>query len=170
VPCLPGFTAQWLPWTTHVDAVLNVGALVLLPREEPLVVCFVLGEKQRHIAFAGKDEFTQQRMRCRYRTRACGRFDLLEVWFFSGSVGLGNPFRPVVPEPECRQYMQFCRFRFPISCRNPAPGGPLGISLVVRVLKFTLVSASNFNPHWLSLPKGAALILLRLQVWRINRG
>ena len=38
-----------------VDAVLDVGALVLLPGEKPLVVCFVLGEEQRRIAFAGKD-------------------------------------------------------------------------------------------------------------------
>ena len=53
-----------------VDAVLDVGALVLLPGEKPLVVCFVLGEEQRHLAFAGKDEFTQQRMRRRNRTRA----------------------------------------------------------------------------------------------------
>ena len=49
-----------------VDAVLDVGALVLLP-EKPLVVCFVLGEEQRHLAFAGKDEFTQQRMSRRDR-------------------------------------------------------------------------------------------------------
>ena len=42
-----------------VDAVLDVGALVLLPGEKPLVVCFVLGEEQRHLAFAGKDEFTE---------------------------------------------------------------------------------------------------------------
>jgi hypothetical protein len=33
-------------------------AFVLLPGEEQLVVCFVLGEEQRHIAFAGKDVFT----------------------------------------------------------------------------------------------------------------
>ena len=33
-----------------VDAILDVGALVLLAREKPLVVGFVLGEEQRHVA------------------------------------------------------------------------------------------------------------------------
>ena len=64
-----------------VDAVLYVGALVLLSGKEPLVVRFVLGEEQRHLAFAGKDEFTQQRMRRRDRARARRCLDLLEVWF-----------------------------------------------------------------------------------------
>ena len=43
-----------LPALHHVvvDAVLDIGALVLLPVEQPLVVGFVLGEEQRHIAFA----------------------------------------------------------------------------------------------------------------------
>ena len=44
---------------TVVDAVLDVGALVLLPGEKPFVVCFVLGEEQRHLAFAGKDKLTR---------------------------------------------------------------------------------------------------------------
>ena len=64
-----------------VDAVLDVGALVLLPGEEPLVVGFVLGEEQRHVAFAGKDELTEHRMRRRDRARACRRLDLPEVGF-----------------------------------------------------------------------------------------
>ena len=59
-----------------VDAVLDIGALVLLPGEKQLVVCFVLGEEQRHIAFAGKDVFTQQRMRYRDRARARRGLDL----------------------------------------------------------------------------------------------
>ena len=44
-----------------VDAVLHVRALVLLPRKESLVVGFVLGEQQRNVAFAGKDELTERR-------------------------------------------------------------------------------------------------------------
>jgi hypothetical protein len=40
---------------TVVDAVLDVGTLVLLPPEKPLVVCFILGEEQRDIPFTGKD-------------------------------------------------------------------------------------------------------------------
>ena len=54
-----------------VDAVLDVRTLVLLlSGEKPLVVRLVLGEEQRHLAFAGKDEFTQQRMR-HLRPRSC---------------------------------------------------------------------------------------------------
>ena len=102
-----------------VDAVLDVGALVLLPGEKPLVVRFVLGEEQRHLAFAGKDEFTQQRMRCRDRARARRCLDLLEVWFLGSSVGFGNPRRPVVAEPERRQEMQFGRVRSPVDRRDP---------------------------------------------------
>ena len=40
-----------------VDAVLGVWTLVLLSGKKPLVVCFVLCEEQRHITFAGQDEF-----------------------------------------------------------------------------------------------------------------
>ena len=46
-----------------VDAVLDVRALVLLSRKEPLVVRFVLGEEQRHVAFARQDELTEHRVR-----------------------------------------------------------------------------------------------------------
>jgi hypothetical protein len=53
-----------------VDAVLDVRALVLLPAEKPLVVRCVIGEEQRHLAFARKDELTQQRMGCQNRARA----------------------------------------------------------------------------------------------------
>ncbi len=45
-----------------VDAIFDVEALVHLPGEKQFVVCFVLGEEQRHIPFAGKDVFTKQRM------------------------------------------------------------------------------------------------------------
>ena len=101
-----------------VDAVLDVRALVLLPGKQPLVVGFVLGEEQRHLAFAGKDEFTQHRMRCRDRTRARRRLDLLEVRFLGGSVRFGDPRRPVVAEPQRRQQMQFGRFRSPVGRRD----------------------------------------------------
>ncbi len=82
-----------------VDGVPDVGALVLLPGEKQLVVCFVLGEEQRHIAFAGKDIFTQQRMSHRDRARARRSLDLREVRFPGSSVRLGNPRRPVVAKP-----------------------------------------------------------------------
>src|SRR4029077_7787532 len=64
-----------------VDAVPGVGTLVLLPQEKPLVVCFILGEEQRHIAFAGKDQITQQWMGHRNRSRARGCLYLLEYRF-----------------------------------------------------------------------------------------
>jgi len=99
--------------------VLDVGALVLLPGEKPLVVCFVLGEEQRHIALAGKDEFTQQQMSRRDRARDRRCLDLLEVWFLGRSVRLGNPRRPVVPEPQRWQEMQFCHCRSPVGRRDP---------------------------------------------------
>ena len=102
-----------------VDAVLDVGALVLLPGEKQFVVCFVFGEEQRHIAFAGKDVFAQQRMCGRDRARARSRLDLLEDWFLGSPVGCGNPRRPVIAEPECRQQMQFCRPRSPVGGRDP---------------------------------------------------
>ena len=41
---------------TVVDPVLHVGTLVFLSGEQPLVVGFVFGEQQRHLALAGKDE------------------------------------------------------------------------------------------------------------------
>ncbi len=73
-----------------VDAVLDIRALVWMS-EKQFVICFVLGKKQRHIAFAGKNVFTQQRMSCRDRTRAFRCLDLPEVRFRGGSVGFGNP-------------------------------------------------------------------------------
>ena len=102
-----------------VDAVLDVRALVLLPGEKPLVVRCVIGEEQRHLAFAGKDELTQQRMGCRNRARARRCLDLPEVWFLGRSVGFGNPRRPVVAEPQRRQEVQFSRVRPPVGCRDP---------------------------------------------------
>ena len=109
-----------LPALYHavVDAVLDVGALVRLP-EKQRVVGFVLGEEQRHFTFAEKGEFTQQRVRRRDRARPGRGLDLLEGWFRGGSVGFGNPRRPVVAEPECRQKMQLGRIRSPIGGRDP---------------------------------------------------
>ena len=117
---LAGIHRLLIPAVHHtvVDAVLDVGALVLLP-EKPLVVCFVLGEEQRHIAFAGKDEFTQQRMSRRDRARACRGLDLHEVGFLGRSVRFGNPRRPVIPKPERRQEVQFGRLRSPVGRRDP---------------------------------------------------
>src|SRR6185369_16685118 len=103
---------------TVVDAVLDVGTLVLLP-EKPFVVGFVFGEEQRHVAFAGKDVFTQQRMHGCSRARARGGMDLLESRFFGSPVWFGNPLRPVVAEPERWQEMQLCRIRSPIDCCDP---------------------------------------------------
>src|SRR4029077_4467113 len=60
-----------------VDAVLDMGTLVLLPREKQFVVGFVLGEEQQRMAFAGKDVFTQQRMRYRDRAGTHRGLDLL---------------------------------------------------------------------------------------------
>ena len=101
-----------------VDAVLDVRALVLLPRKEPLVVGFVLGEQQRHVAFAGRDELTEHGMRCRHRARACRRLDLPERRLLRGPVGCGNPRRPVVAEPQRRQEVQFGGFRSPVGRRD----------------------------------------------------
>src|SRR5271157_335889 len=53
-----------------VDAIFDVGAIVLLLGEQPLVVGFVFGEEQRRLTFAAKSEFTEHRMRSRDRTRA----------------------------------------------------------------------------------------------------
>ena len=102
-----------------VDAVLDVRALVLLPGEEPLVVRFVLGEEQRHVAFAGKGELTEQRMRRpRPRSYPAGALDLLEDRLRGGPVRFGNPRRPVVPEPQRRQEMQLGRVRSPVDRRD----------------------------------------------------
>ena len=71
VPCLAGFTLS-LPAVDHelVDAVLDVGALALAPREEPLVVRLVLGEEQRDVALAVQRVLPEQGMRRRGRARA----------------------------------------------------------------------------------------------------
>ena len=87
-------------------------------RERAAHCSFVIGKEQRHLAFAGKDEFTQRRMRCRNRARACRCLDLPEVWFLGSPVGFGDPRRPVIPEPERRQEMQFCRLRSPVDCSD----------------------------------------------------
>ena len=102
-----------------VDAVFDVRAVVRIVGKESGIVRFILGKEQRHLAFAGKDEFTQQRMRCRDRARARRCLDLLEVRFLGCPVGFGNPRRPVIPEPECRQEMQLGRVRSPVGCRDP---------------------------------------------------
>jgi len=44
-----------------VDAVFHVRAVVRVVGKESGIVRFILGEEQRHLAFAGEDEFTQQR-------------------------------------------------------------------------------------------------------------
>ncbi len=80
------------------------------------MVCFVLGEEQRNFAPAEKDQFAQQRMPSRNRTSARRSQDLLEVWFLRSSIRLGNPRRPVVPEPQRRQKVQFCRLRSTVGC------------------------------------------------------
>ena len=43
----------------------------------------------------------------------------LRVGFSGGSADFGDPRRPVVPEPERRQEMQFRRVRSPVGCRDP---------------------------------------------------
>jgi hypothetical protein len=58
--------------------------------EKPFVVCFVLSEEQRHLAFAGKDIFAQKRMRNRDRAHARRGFDLLEDGFLGSPVGYSN--------------------------------------------------------------------------------
>ena len=90
---------------TVIDPVFDVGALVR-GAEQPRMVGFVLGEEQRHLAFARKDECPQRGMRRRDRGRACRCLDLLEVWFLGRAIRLGNPLRPVVAEPQRRQEMQ----------------------------------------------------------------
>ncbi len=102
-----------------VDAVLDIRADVRIVGKESGIVRFILCKKQRHLAFAGNDEFTQQRMRCRNRARARRCLDLLEVRFLGCPVGFGNPRRPVIPEPECRQEMQFGRVGSPVDYRDP---------------------------------------------------
>ena len=57
-------------------------------------------------------------MRRRHRAHACRRLDLPEVGFPGGPVGFGNPRRPVVPEPQRRQEMQFGRVRSPVDRRD----------------------------------------------------
>ena len=94
-----------------VDAVLDVRALVLLPREEPFVVGFVLGEEQRHVAVARQHERAQQRMRGGDRGGAGRPLDLLQVRLFGRPVRRGNPPRPVVAEPQRRQEVQVGRVR-----------------------------------------------------------
>ena len=113
-----------------VDAVLDVGALVLLPGEEQLVVRFVLGEEQRHVAFAGEGELTQQRMRDRDRARARRALDLLEARLHGRSVRIGDPPRPVVAEPQRRQEVQLGRVRSPVGRRDlhqDVVGAALGV-------------------------------------------
>ena len=59
VPCFAGFTEFAIAlYNPVVDAVLDIWALILLPREQALVVGFVFGEKQRRFAFAVKRHFT----------------------------------------------------------------------------------------------------------------
>src|SRR6267142_5906372 len=53
------------------------------------------------------------------RARARCGFNLFEDWFLASPVGRGNPRRPVVPEPERRQEMQFCSVRSTVDCRDP---------------------------------------------------
>ena len=94
-----------------VDAVLDVRGDIGLAGKEPFVVRRVLGEEQRHLSFAGKDELAQQRMRCLDRARARGCLDLAEVRFPGSPVGFGDPRCPVVPEPERRQEVQLRSLR-----------------------------------------------------------
>ena len=102
-----------------VDAVFHVRAVVRIVGKESGIIRFILGKEQRHLAFAGKNEFTQQRMRCRDRARARRCLDLLEVRLLGCPVGFGNPGCPVIPEPECRQEMQFGCVRSPVGRRDP---------------------------------------------------
>ncbi|OPY88293.1 MAG: hypothetical protein A4E72_01355 [Syntrophus sp. PtaU1.Bin208] len=101
-----------------IDTILDVRALIFLPGEKPLVIRLVLREEERYLTFAGKDEFTHQRMLCRDRARARHSLDLLQVWFLGGSVGFGDPRRPVITEPERRQQVQFRPFRSPVGGSN----------------------------------------------------
>ena len=79
--------------------------------ENALVVGFVLGEEQRHLALAVQGVLTHYRVRRRNRTRARRSLDLLEVRFLARS---GNPRRPVVAEPQGGQQVQLGRFRSPV--------------------------------------------------------
>ena len=94
------------------------------------MVRFVLGEEQRHVAFAGEDEFTQQRMRDRDRARARRPLDLFEARLHGRSVRLGDPPRPVVAEPQRRQEVQLGRVRSPVGRRDlheDVVGAALGV-------------------------------------------
>ena len=168
-----------------VDAVLDVGALVLLPGKQPLVVGFVLGEEQRRVAFAGEGEFTQQRMRCRDRARACRCLDLLEVRFLGGSVRFGDPRRPVVAEPQRRQEMQFGRVGSPVDRRDPhqdvfGPGfgvlhEDVEVSVVLedaRVEEFILhlvAVAPAVRLHQVGVGKGRLRVLVQVLHVRVRR-
>ena len=63
-----------------VDAVLDVRVKVG-HAENALVVGFVLGEEQRHLALAVQGVLTHYRMRRGNCSRARRSLDLLEVWF-----------------------------------------------------------------------------------------
>ena len=102
-----------------VDAILDVAAVVLLPREKAFVVGFILSEEQRHLAFTGKSEFTEHWMCNRDRTRACRRLGLSEVRLRGSSVRFGNPRRPIVAEPQRGQKMQIGCVRSPVGRCNP---------------------------------------------------
>ena len=117
---LPGGVHRTLAAVDHavVDAVLDVRAFVVLPRKEPHVVRFVLGEEQRHVALARQDELTEQGVLCRRRAHAFRRLRLTEVGLGGGAVGFGNPGRPVVAEPQRRQEMQVRRVRSAVDGRD----------------------------------------------------
>ena len=168
-----------------VDAVLDVGGVVFLSGEEPLVVRFVFGEEQRHLAFAAEGVLPQHRMRCRDRARARRRLDLLQVRFHGGSADLGDPRRPVVAEPERRQEVQFRRVRSPVGRGDPdqdvfRPGfgildEDVEVSVVVEdagVEEFILhlvPGATTVRLHQVGVGEGRLRVLVEVLHVRVGR-
>ena len=94
---------------------LTYGLAFFCPGEEPLVVGLVLGEEQRHVAFAGQGVGPQHRVRRLHRAGAGGPRDLLEQRLLRGP---GDPGGPVVAEPERGQQVQLGRLRPAVGHRD----------------------------------------------------
>ena len=94
-----------------VDAVLQIRTRIRVIETQAGVVGFVLGEEQRRIAFAVQPVRPQRGVRCRDRAGAGRALDLLERRLRGGA---GDPWRPVVAEPEGRQHVQLGRLRPPV--------------------------------------------------------
>ena len=166
-----------------VDPVLHVRAGARLSGEEQLVVGLVLGEEEGDVALAVEHVLAQLAVRRRDRSRPRRALDLPQRGLVRR---LGDPGRPVVPEPERGQEVQRRGLRSTVRRRDlheEVVGPALGVlhedvevpvaverAGVEELVLHLLPGAAPVHLHEIAVGEGALRVLVQVLHVRMGRG